>query len=118
VSTTNSYYVTANSVRTGELAPSDSSALKAALRRGEVEEVEPGLYAWRGFVFDYDTNSYCLRGENAATQLIFRPVAYVRLSSVYITDARLLAYLPAHVTSPNGSIPAGDVFCAAQPFQP
>ena len=118
VSTTNPYYVTANGVRAGELAPSDSSQLKAALRRGEVEEIEPGVYAWRGFVLDNDTHSYCLRDDNAATQLIFRAPAFAHLNSVFITDARLLAYLPAHVTSPMGGIPSADVFCAAQPLGP
>jgi class 3 adenylate cyclase len=115
VSTTNSYYATANGVHVGALAPLDSSQLEAALRRGEVEEIEPGVYAWRGFVFDNHTNSYCLRGENAATQLIFRPYA-AHLSSVFITDARLLAYLPAHITGPTGAISPNDVFCAAQPL--
>ena len=119
VSTTSSYYSTGNGVHTGLLVPSDSSQFQAALRRGEVEEIEPGVYAWRGFVYDYDSESYCLRNENAATQLIFRsPGVSVRLGSVFITDARLLAYLPAHVTSSNGAIPAADVFCAAQPLKP
>jgi hypothetical protein len=117
VSTTNSYYATANGVHVGALAPLDSLQLKAAVRRGEVEEIEPGVYAWRGFVFDNHSNSYCLRGENAATQLIFRPYA-AHLSSVFITDARLLAYLPVHITGPSGAILGGDVFCAAQPLGP
>ena len=118
VSTSNAYYATANGIRAGAVAPWGSAELQAALSRGEVERIEAGVYAWRGFVFDYDSGSYCLRGENAATQLIFRPGAAGHISSIYITDGRFLAYLPAHVTSPTGSIPGHDVFCAAQPLQP
>jgi hypothetical protein len=115
IGTTISYYSTPNGVHVGGLAPSfaDPQRRDAAVEKGELEQIEPGVYAWRGFVFE--NHSYCLRGEKAATQLVLDRVSG-RIRGVFITDVRFLSYLPAHVT---GTVGQGlDVFCAVQPVEP
>jgi hypothetical protein len=88
-----------------------------ALRKHELVEVKPGVYTWKNFAVDLGGGSFCLRDEKAATQLAQQGGPSNRIGSVWITDARFLAYLPARVAAPVG-LPALEIFCAAQPLQP
>jgi hypothetical protein len=102
VATTNSYYSTANGISVGSMTPN---------REGR----EPGVDVWRGFLYEGHL-SYCLRGEKAATQLIQAPLS-ARVGSIFVTDARFLAYLPAHV-DPNPYTGGEDFFCSTKPLEP
>jgi class 3 adenylate cyclase len=102
VATTNSYYSTANGISVGSVTPN---------REGR----EPGVDVWRGFLYEGHL-SYCLRGEKAATQLIQAPLS-ARVGSIFVTDARFLAYLPAHV-DPNPYTGGEDFFCSTKPLEP
>jgi class 3 adenylate cyclase len=114
--TTSSYYSTEDGVGVGRNAPSFRSPEQrdAALQRGELEEIEPGVYAWRGYVWLDESNSYCLRGEKAATQLLQTGFTG-RIVTVAITDARFLRDLPIHA---GLGADAADFYCAAQPLGP
>jgi class 3 adenylate cyclase len=116
VLTSSPYYSAANGVSVGELAPDLGSpeSRDAALRRGQLDEIEPGVYAWRGFVWQDSNNSYCLEGEKAATQVVLRGFRG-RVETVAITDARFLAHLPVH-----GALGATqfDFYCHPQPLEP
>jgi hypothetical protein len=115
IATTSAYYRTEDGIDVGSLPPypATSERKAAALRSGALEEIRPGVYAWRDFVYE-SHGSYCLRGEKAATQLIQKPIG-VRIASVIITDARFLPYLPAHL-DPNPYTGGEDFFCAERPL--
>jgi class 3 adenylate cyclase len=116
VQTTSSYYSTANGVQVGHLAPdlNNPAALNAAVRRGELEEIEPGVYSWRGYVWQDRSNSFCLRGENAGTQILLRGFSG-RITMIAITDARFLLHLPLHAALGASQF---DFYCDVQPLEP
>jgi class 3 adenylate cyclase len=119
VGTSSNYYTTSDGVRVGLIAPDLApQGLDEALRKHEVVEINPGVYTWKNFEVDSaGGGSFCLRDEKAATQLVTQGGPSNRIGSIWITDARFLAYLPAHIALSAGR-PALEIFCAAQPLQP
>jgi class 3 adenylate cyclase len=118
VATTSSYYSTDNGVHPGVTAPVpvDPASRERALARHELEEVRPGVYAWKDFVFDEESFSYCLRDDRSATQLAFASAVSTHIKVVSITDARFLAYLPVIVMPFPGQ--TDELYCRAAPVQP
>jgi class 3 adenylate cyclase len=119
VGTSSKYYTTSDGVRVGLIAPDLApQGLDEALRKHEVVEINPGVYTWKNFEVDSNGGgSFCLRDEKAATQLVTQGGPSNRIGSIWITDARFLSYLPAHIALSAGR-PALEIFCAAQPLQP
>jgi hypothetical protein len=99
-------------------APSldDRTVLERALARHEVEQVAPGVYAWKNFIFDSTDHSYCLRDDRSATQLAFGGGVSQHIIVVAITDSRLLSYLPVTVVQSAGIV--REHYCHAEPLQP
>jgi class 3 adenylate cyclase len=119
VTTSSSYYTTDDGVRVGVRAPSFNTLaeVKAALRKGAVVEIEPGVYTWKNFAVEPNYR-LCLRDENAATQLTPRAGPSDRVGGVWITDARFLVYLPARIVlGAPGNRPT-EIFCLARPLEP
>jgi hypothetical protein len=118
VGTSSIYYTMSDGVRVGLIAPDIGApqGLDEALRKHEVVEINPGVYTWKNFDIEGD-GSFCLRDERAATQLVRQGGPSNRIGSVWITDARFLAYLPAHVALSAGR-PTVEIFCTEQPLQP
>jgi class 3 adenylate cyclase len=116
--TSSRYYTMNDGVRVGLMAPDlGPQGLDDALRKHEVVEISPGVYTWKNFDIDLGNGSLCLRDEKATTQLVRQGGPSNRLGSIWITDARFLAYLPAHIALSAGR-PTLEIFCAAQPLQP
>jgi hypothetical protein len=118
IATSSPYYSTDNGVRVGVSAPSldDRTVLERALARHEVEQVAPGAYAWKNFIFDSTDHSYCLRDDRSATQLAFGGGVSQHIIVVAITDSRLLSYLPVTVIEGLGRV--SQHYCHAEPLQP
>jgi class 3 adenylate cyclase len=115
IGTTSSYYRTDDGIHVGSLPPYPGgveavSRREAALRTGELEEVEPGVYSWRGFV--YESFGYCLRGNETATQLLLS-ASLARVIGIFVTDAGYLADLPAFVAGRAGH----ELYCSVQPLE-
>jgi len=118
VGTSSKYYTMNDGVRVGLMSPDlGPEGFDEALRKHEVVEINPGVYTWKNFDVDLGGGNFCLRDEKAATQLVQQGGPSNRIGSVSITDARFLAYLPAHVALPAGQ-GAVEIFCRAQPLQP
>jgi class 3 adenylate cyclase len=118
VGTSSRYYTMNDGVRVGLMSPDlGPQGFDEALRKHEVVEINPGAYTWKNFDIDLGGGSFCLRDEKAATQLVQQGGPSNRIGSIWITDARFLAYLPAHIATSAGG-PTLEIFCAAQPLQP
>ena len=118
VETSSTYYTMNDGVRVGLMALDlGHPGFDEALRKHEVVEINPGVYTWKNFDIDLGGGSFCLRDERAATQLVTQGGPSNRIGSIWITDARFLAYLPAHIAVGAGR-PTLEIFCAAQPLQP
>jgi class 3 adenylate cyclase len=118
VGTSSKYYTMNDGVRVGLMGPDlGHPEFDEALRKHEVVEINPGVYTWKNFEIDLGGGSFCLRDEKAATQLVGQGGPSNRIGSIWITDARFLGYLPAHIALSAGR-PALEIFCAAQPLQP
>jgi class 3 adenylate cyclase len=119
IMTSSPYYSTDNGVHVGVTAPfpPDPVSRERALARHELEEVAPGTFAWKDFVFDNQSFSYCLRDDRSATQLVFGGLASTHITVVSITDGRLLAYLPV-IKIPFAAAPVAELYCSAEPLQP
>ena len=118
VGTSSKYYTMNDGVRVGLMAPDlGHPGFDEALRKHEVVEINPGVYTWKNFDIDLGGGSFCLRDEKAATQLLGQSGPSNRIGSIWITDARFLGYLPAHIALSAGR-PTLEIFCAAQPLQP
>jgi hypothetical protein len=119
VTTSSSYYTTDDGVRVGVRAPSFNTLaeVKAALRKGAMVEIEPGVYTWKNFAVEPNFR-LCLRDENAATQLTPRAGPSDRVGGVWITDARFLVYLPAKIVVGAPGKPPAEIFCLARPLEP
>jgi class 3 adenylate cyclase len=114
VATSSPYYSTDNGVHVGVAAPQPAGHLSPGDH--ELQEISPGVYAWKDFVFDDVSQSYCLRDDQSATQLVFGGGSSSHIGVVSITDGRLLAYLPAIVTAfPSG--PQVERYCRAEPLR-
>jgi class 3 adenylate cyclase len=118
IATSSPYYSTDNGVHVGVTAPNlvDPTILERALARHEIAEVNPGVYAWKDFVFDNKERSYCLRDSRSATQLTFGGGISQHITVVSITDSRLLDYLPVTVVEAVGIV--SEFYCRAEPLQP
>jgi hypothetical protein len=91
--------------------------LENAIRAGDVEEIDSGVYTWHDFVVDRHARAFCLREETAGTQLAIEAGLANRIGGVFITNARFLAYLPAVIPRTAG-LPPREAFCAAEPLEP
>jgi hypothetical protein len=118
IATSSPYYSTDNGLHVGVAAPAldDPTVLERAIARHEVEEVAPGVYAWKNFIFDSSDRSYCLRDDRSATQLAFGGGVSQHIAVVSITDSRLLDYLPVTVVQGAGIV--SQHYCRAEPLQP
>jgi class 3 adenylate cyclase len=119
IATSSSYYSTDNGVHVGVNAPFPAvpDDIERSLARHELEEVSPGVYAWKDFVFDNADRSYCLRDDRSATQLLFGGAVSTHIRLIAVTDGRLLAYLPVLETASGGQQPL-EHYCRAEPLQP
>lgn len=114
IATTGSHYVMDNGIRVGSQVPETTGAgLDAALRTGQLEELEPGVYA-EGFRLR-GAPELLPAGRESRDAVIQNPVS-AHVGSVFVTDARFLAYLPAHV-DPNPYTGGEDFFCAERPLE-
>jgi class 3 adenylate cyclase len=115
IATSSPYYSTDNGVHVGATAP-DLDTLERDLARHQVQEIAPGEYAWKNFIFDSTDRSYCLRDDRSATQLAFGGGVSRHITVVAITDSRLLDYLPVTVTEAAGI--TSEHYCSAEPLEP
>jgi class 3 adenylate cyclase len=116
VFTKSSYYKTEDGIYVGLAPPSPASPdagaqerWEAALRSGAALEIAPGIYSWRGFV--YERESYCLVGNKSATHLVLRGPTIAHVVEILITDIDFLRALPARVSYANTSY---DLACAPE----
>ena len=119
VATSSSYYRTDDGIGVNFVIPPlwTSAELEEALRAGDVEQIDQGVYTWHDFVVDQHARSFCLRDETAATQLAIKAGVSNRIGGVFVTDARFLMHLPAIIPRTPG-LPPREAFCAAQPLEP
>jgi class 3 adenylate cyclase len=119
VATSSSYYRTDDGLGVNFVIPPlwTPAELKNAIRAGDVEEIESGVYTWHDFVVDRHARAFCLREETAGTQLAIKAGLANRIGGVFITNARFLAYLPAVIPRTAG-LPPREAFCAAEPLEP
>jgi class 3 adenylate cyclase len=119
VATSTSYYRTDDGLGVNFVSPRlwTQADLANALRVGDVEEIDPGVYTWHDFVVDRHARAFCLREETAGTQLAIKAGLANRIGGVFITNARFLAYLPAVIPRTAG-LPPREAFCAAEPLEP
>jgi class 3 adenylate cyclase len=118
IATSSPYYSTDEGVHVAMSAPdpSDTTVLERELASHEVEEVRPGVYAWKDFIFDSSNRSYCLRDDRSATQLALGGGVSDHIIVIAITDGRLLDYLPLTVVQSVGIVSQN--YCHAEPLQP
>jgi class 3 adenylate cyclase len=113
IGTTSSYYRTEDGIDVGSVPPYPAAPperRESALQSGQLEKLEPGVYSWRGFV--YEDFGYCLRGNETATQLLLS-ASLARVIGIFVTDSGYLADLPAFVAGR----PRHELFCSVEPLE-